>query len=475
MGNNNLSGKKYDAVVVGSGPNGFAAAITLAKSGYSVLMLEAKDTVGGGMCSSDLTQSGCIHDVCSAVHPLGIASPFFNSLGLASFGLEWINPPVPLAHPLDDGTAVLLERSLDTTIKNLGADGRAYGKMMRPLVDNWEKLLPDILAPLHFPRHPLALSRFGFIAGQSAAYVIFKNFKTKQARALFAGITAHSKIPLDKPGTAAFGLLLGSAAHAVGWPIAKGGSQNIAVALQKCFTALGGEIKTGVEVSSLDELPKTKAVLLDITPKQLEGIAGTNLSVKQRQKLLQHRYGPGVFKMDWILNGPVPWKSADCLRAATAHVGGSFAEIAGAEDEVRRGQHPENPFVLLVQPSLFDSTRAPVGKHIVWAYCHVPNGSTFDMSERIEAQIERFAPGFRDRILFRNKMNTAAMEAENPNYVGGDISGGVRSPFNLFLMPKPYRTPIKGVYVCSSSTPPGAGVHGMCGYYAAKKAIREMF
>ena len=475
MENTNSSIKKYDAVVVGSGPNGFAAGITLAKSGHSVLMLEAKNTVGGGMRSSDLTHSGCIHDICSAVHPLGMASPFFKSLELTKYGLEWINPPVPLAHPLDDGSVVLLERSIDTTIKNLEADGRAYGKLMRPLVDNWDKLLPDILAPLHFPRHPLALSRFGFIASQSAGYVIFKNFRTKQARTLFTGMAAHSKMPLDKPGSAAYGLLLSAAGHVGGWPIARGGSQNIAAALQKYFVSLGGEVKTGVEVSSLDELPKAKVVLLDITPRQLADIADKHLPRDYKKKLLQHRYGLGVFKMDWVLDGPVPWKSADCLKAVTVHVGGTFGEIASAEDEVWNGQHPENPFVMLAQPSLFDNTRAPAGKQTVWAYCHVPNGSTFDMSERIEAQIERFAPGFRDRILFKNKMNTTTMEAENPNYIGGDIAGGVLSPFSLFLMSKPYRTPIKGVYICSSSMPPGAGVHGMCGYHAAKKTIRDMF
>jgi phytoene dehydrogenase-like protein len=427
------------------------------------------------MRSSDLTNSGCIHDICSAVHPLGIASPFFTSLGLASYGLEWINPPVPLAHPLDDGTALLLERSLDSTVNNLGTDGRSYNKLIRPLVKNWEKLLLEILSPLHFPKHPLALAKFGFVASQSAGYVIFKNFRTIQARALFAGIAAHSKMPLDKPGSAAFGLLLGAAGHVSGWPIAKGGSQNIAEALQKCFISFGGEVQMGIEIHSLDELPKAKVVLLDITQRQLANIAGTHLAGNYQQKLARHWYGPGVFKMDWVLDGAIPWKAADCLRAGTVHIGGTFAEIAGAEDEAWNGQHPEYPFIMLVQPSLFDTTRVPAGKQTVWAYCHVPNGSTFDMSERIEAQIERFAPGFRDRILLRSKMNTAALEAENPNYIGGDIAGGVSSPFNLFLMPKPYRTQIKGVYVCSSSMPPGAGVHGMCGYHAAKKAIREMF
>jgi phytoene dehydrogenase-like protein len=378
-----------------------------------------------------------------------------------------------VAHPLDDGTVVLLERSLDATTKSLGFDGRNYNRLMRPMVKNWDKLLPEILSPLHLPRHPLALSRFGLTASQPAGYVIFKNFRTKQAKALFAGIAAHSKMPLDKPGSAAFGLLLGAAGHVGGWPIVKGGSQNLAAALQRYFVALGGEVKTGLQIHTLDELPKAKAVLLDITPRQLAVISGTHLADNVRQHLEQHKYGPGVFKMDWVLDGPIPWKAADCLRAGTVHIGGTFEEIAGAEDEVWKGQHPEYPFVLLVQPSLFDSTRAPAGKQTVWAYCHVPNGSTVDMSERIEAQIERFAPGFRDRILSRSKMNTKAMEDDNPNYAGGDIAGGVRNPFSLFLKQRPYKTPMKGVYMCSSSMPPGAGVHGMCGYYAAKRAMRE--
>ena len=469
-----MSEKKYDAVVVGSGPNGLAAAITLAQAGRSVLLIEANKTTGGGLRSADLTHTGCIHDICAAAHPLGIASPFFNTLGLASYGLEWLNPLVPLAHPLDDGTAVLLERSLKTTAENLGTDGRNYWKLMRPLVRNWDKLLPEILSPLHFPKHPLVLGRFGLAAGQSAGYVIFKNFRNKQARALFAGIAAHGKMPLDKPGSAAFGLLLGAAGHAAGWPIAKGGSQQIAEALQKHFIEMGGEVETGREIHSLAELPQAKVVLLDITPKQLGAISGNRLPASAKKKLAGHRYGPGVFKMDWVLDGSIPWKAQDCLKAATVHIGGTFEEIAGAEDDVWKGQHPGFPFVLLVQPCLFDETRAPKGKQTVWAYCHVPNGSTFDMSERIESQIERFAPGFRSRIRARSLMNTAAMEADNANYIGGDIAGGVRNPFSLVLNPRPYTTPVKGVYVCSSSMPPGAGVHGMCGYYAAKKAMREI-
>jgi phytoene dehydrogenase-like protein len=469
-----MSEKIYDAVVVGSGPNGLAAAITMAQSGRSVLLIEAKKTIGGGLRSADLTHTGCIHDICAAVHPLGIASPFFNSLGLASYGLEWLNPLVPLAHPLDDGTAVLLERSLMTTAENLGQDGRNYYRLMRPLVRNWDKLLPEILSPLHFPKHPLALGRFGLTASQTAGYVIFKNFRTMQARALFAGIAAHSKMPLDKPGSAAFGLLLGAAGHAVGWPLAKGGSQQIAEALRKHFIEMGGEVQIGQEVHSLAELPKSKIILLDITTKQLGAISGTGLRKNNKKKLSEHRYGPGVFKMDWVLDGAVPWKAQDCLKAATVHIGGTFEEIAGAEDEVWKGQHPSFPFVQLVQPGLFDETRAPKGKQTVWAYCHVPNGSTFDMSERIESQIERFAPGFRSRIRARSMMNTAAIEAENANYVGGDIAGGVRNPLSLFVNPRPFVTQMKGVYVCSSAMPPGAGVHGMCGYYAAKKAMREL-
>jgi phytoene dehydrogenase-like protein len=469
-----MSEKKYDAIVVGSGPNGLAAAITLAQAGRSVLVIEAQPTIGGGLRSADLTHTGCIHDICAAVHPLGMASPFLNSLGLSAYGLEWLNPLVPLAHPLDDGTAVLLERSLTTTAENLGSDGRNYWRLMRPLVNNWDKLLSDILSPMHFPKHPLAFGRFGITAGQSAGYVIFKNFRNKQARALFAGIAAHGKMPLDKPGSAAFGLLLGAAGHAVGWPLAKGGSQRIAGALQKHFVEMGGEVETGREVRSLAELPPSKVVLLDITVKQLAAISGNRLPENTKKKLSAHRYGPGIFKMDWVLEGAVPWKAQDCLKAATVHVGGTFEEIAGAEGEVWKGEHPDFPFVLLVQPGLFDETRAPKGRQTVWAYCHVPNGSTIDMSERIEAQIERFAPGFRSRIRARSMMNTASMEAENANYVGGDIAGGVRNPFGLFLKPRNYNTPMKDVYICSSAMAPGAGVHGMCGYFAAKKAMRGM-
>ncbi len=350
---------------------------------------------------------------------------------------------------------------------------------MKPLVSNWDKLLPDIMAPLHFPRHLLAYSRFGFAASQSAAYIIFKNFHTRQGRALFAGIAAHAKMPLDKTGSAAIGLLLGAAGHVVGWPIAEGGSGRIASVLRGKFLELGGEIQTGKEVHTLEELPQAKLKLLDITPNQLAKIASNLLPENYRKRLENHRYGPGVFKMDWVLDTPVPWRAVDCMKAATVHIGGTFEEIAAAENEVRHGENPEYPFVLLGQPSLFDTSRAPEGKQTVWAYCHVPNSSTFDMSERIENQIERFAPGFRSCIKSRSIMNPAALEMEDANYIGGDIAGGVTNLFSILFKPmarwKPYAIPLKGVYVCSSSMPPGAGVHGMCGYHAAKMAIKETF
>jgi phytoene dehydrogenase-like protein len=470
---------KYDAVIVGTGPNGFGAAITLAKSGHSVLMIEASNTIGGGMRSSDLTGTGCIHDVCSAIHPLGFTSPFFRSLNLASYGLEWISSPAPLAHPLDDGTAVMLEASINATMDNLEQDGLEYGKLMKTIVDNWGKILPEILSPLHFPQHLLSLSRFGLLARQSNGYFINKHFKTARARALFAGIACHSMMPLYQAGGAAFCLLLGAAGHIGGWPLAKGGSQKIAEALQNCFSSLGGEIRTGVEVCSLDELPPASSVFLDVTPRQLATIAGKKLPDAYKQKMFNHRYGPGIFKVDWVLDSLIPWKAENCLRAATVHVGGTFEEISESENSIWQNRHPETPFVFLAQQSLFDPTRAPDGKQTVWAYCHVPNGSTFDMSARIEAQIERFAPGFRNRILARHVMNTADMEVDNPNYIGGNINGGVRNPFFLFLRPmgrfKPYATPVKGVYVCSSSMPPGGGVHGMCGYHAARMALRDIF
>ncbi|HXV44769.1 MAG TPA: NAD(P)/FAD-dependent oxidoreductase, partial [Anaerolineae bacterium] len=470
----------YDTIVIGSGPNGLAAAITLAQAGCSVLLLEAKVTVGGGLRSAELTLPGFVHDVCSAIHPLGVGSPFFRRLPLAEYGLEWIYPPAPLAHPLDDGTTAVLEQSVETTGATLGQDAAAYRKLMAPLVADWDKLAGDLLGPFPFPpRHPLALARFGLSAIRSARSLAESRFQGEHARALFAGLAAHSIMPLEKPPTASFGLVLGLLGHALGWPLPKGGSQRIADALAAYFQSLGGEIVTNSSVEAVDELPPSRLVMFDVTPRQLLRLAGHRLPPGYRRQLEKYRYGPGVFKVDWALDGPIPWRAEACVRAGTVHVGGTLAEVAASERAMWQGPPAEKPFVLVVQQSLFDSTRAPAGKHTVWAYCHVPNGSTFDMTERIEAQIERFAPGFRERILARSVMPPAQMEQHNPNYIGGDINGGVQDFWQLFTRPVPrwipYSTPIKGFYLCSSSTPPGGGVHGMCGYHAAKAALRREF
>jgi phytoene dehydrogenase-like protein len=469
---------EYDAIVVGSGPNGLAAAITLARSGRSVLVLEARETVGGGLRSGELTLPGFIHDIGAAVHPMAAASPFFRSLDLSQYGLELVHSSAPLAHPLDDDTAVMLERSIEATAEALGADSQSYRELMWPLVKDWEKLIEDILKPLHFPRHPLTLIRFGTPAVQSASRLVRSRFKADRARALFGGMAAHSILPLDRFAVSSFGLVMSAAGHAVGWPVIKGGSQRLADAMAQYLVALGGEVRTGFEVRSLDEIPRARVVLLDVAPRQLATIVADRLPFDYGQRLLRHRHGPGVFKIDWALAGPILWKAPECLRAATVHVGGTFEEIAEAEGDVWRGKHPEKPLVFLAQQSLFDPSRAPNGKQVAWAYCHVPNGSTFDMSARIESQIERFAPGFRDSILARHVMNTADMEAYNPNFVGGDIAGGAQNPIRLLVRPmgqwRAYATPLRGVYLCSSSMPPGAGVHGMCGYHAARRALREV-
>lgn len=472
-------GKPYDAVVVGAGPNGLAAAVCLAQAGRSVLVLEGSETIGGGSRSAELTLPGFIHDVCSAIHPLALNSPFFRSLPLGEHGLSWIEPPAPLAHPLDDGTAVVLERSVEASAMHMGSDAMAYRDLMGPLIRDWEKLEPLVTGPFRIPRYPVAASRFGLYALRSAEGFARGTFKGERARAIFAGMAAHSIMPLDKSPTAAAGLLLGITAHVVGWPIARCGSQQIVNALANYLRSLGGEIKTGVPVRSIDELPQSKAVLFDVTPRQLLKIAGSRLPSGYRRALMRYRYGPGVFKIDYALDGPVPWRAEECLRAGTVHVGGTMPEIVAAEGAVWKGRPAERPFVLVAQQSLFDPTRAPAGKHTLWAYCHVPNGSTFDMTGRIEAQIERFAPGFRDRILDRHVMNTCDMQHYNPNYIGGDINAGVQDLRQLFTRPtpdllEPYRTPAAGIYICSSATPPGGGVHGMCGYNAAKVALREL-
>ena len=468
----------YDAVVVGSGPNGLAAAITVAQTGRSVLVLEAADTPGGGARTAELTLPGFRHDVCSALHPLAVGSPYLSTLPLAEHGLEWIHPRYPVAHPLDDGRAAVLERDVDATAANLGDDAESYRNLMSPLMRDWSRIAAGAMGPLRPPRNPIAMGRFGMKALRSARGLADSRLRTVQARALFAGIAAHSVTPLEFRGSAAAGLILQVAGHAVGWPMPRGGAESLTDAMVSYLQSLGGEVVTGVRVDSLDELPQASAALLDVGAREMGRISGDRLPTGYRRKLDAFRYGPGVFKIDWALNAPIPWTAAECGEAGTVHLGGTLEEIADAEAAVWRGEHPERPFVLLAQPTMFDNTRAPSGKHVAWAYCHVPNGSDFDMTERIEAQIERFAPSFRERILARSVMSPSDVEAYNANYVGGDIGGGANTLRQLFARPvsaiAPYRTPIKGVYLCSASTPPGAGVHGMCGYWAARDALKRL-
>ena len=468
----------YDAVVVGSGPNGLAAAITVAQTGRSVLVLEAADTPGGGARTAELTLPGFRHDVCSALHPLAVGSPYLSTLPLAEHGLEWIHPRYPVAHPLDDGRAAVLERDVDATAANLGDDAESYRNLMSPLMRDWSRIAAGAMGPLRPPRNPIAIGRFGMKALRSARGLADSRLRTVQARALFAGIAAHSVTPLEFRGSAAAGLILQVAGHAVGWPMPRGGAESLTDSMVSYLQSLGGEVVTGVRVDSLDELPQASAALLDVGAREMGRISGDRLPTGYRRKLDAFRYGPGVFKIDWALNAPIPWTAAECGEAGTVHLGGTLEEIADAEAAVWRGEHPERPFVLLAQPTMFDNTRAPSGKHVAWAYCHVPNGSDFDMTERIEAQIERFAPSFRERILARSVMSPSDVEAYNANYVGGDIGGGANTLRQLFARPvsaiAPYRTPIKGVYLCSASTPPGAGVHGMCGYWAARDALKRL-
>ena len=464
--------------MVGAGPNGLSAAIAIALAGRSVLVVEGRDTVGGGARSASLTLPGFIHDVCSAVHPLAADSPFFSTLPLSGHGLEWVQPLAPLAHPLGDGTAAMLYRSVDRTADGLGTDGVSYKRLFGPLVRKWDHLKDDLLAPLRVPHHPLVTARFGVIGLRSALSVAQAHFRDDRAKALFSGMAAHSMLPLERPLSAAFGLVLGASGHAVGWPMPRGGSQHIAEALASYLSSLGGKIETGRQVNELDDLPSTTVTLLDLTPKQIVKIVGQRLPDPFRHKLEGYRYGPGVFKMDWALSGPVPWTTAECQRAGTLHLGGTMAEIAQAEHAVWQGSHPDRPFVVFSQPSLFDPSRAPRGLHTAWAYCHVPNGSGFDMTDRIENQVERFAPGFRERVLKRNSRSAVALEQYNPNYVGGDINGGVQDIGQLFSRPaqvlSPYAIPSSNIFICSSSTPPGGGVHGMCGYWAAQAALRHL-
>lgn len=466
----------YDAVVIGSGPNGLAAAITIARAQRSVLVIEAEPTLGGGTRSSELTLPGFVHDVCSAIHPLAIASPFFRSVPLAEHGLECLHSPAALAHPLDDGTAAVLDRSIEETGRSLGPDAAAYRRLMEPLVAHAEALFFETLGPFRPPRHPSTMARFGLRALRSARGLAEAWFRGPHARALFAGMAAHSILPLEEKLTAAVGLMLGTAGHAVGWPVLKGGSQRITQAMTAYLKSLGGELVTGWRVQSLAELPAARAYLFDTAPRHLARICGEQLPSRFRQKLEKFRHGPGAFKLDLALNGPIPWRAEGCRRAATVHLGGTLDEIAAGEAAVWRGEHPERPYVLVAQQSLFDPTRAPPGKHTGWAYCHVPSGSTVDMTEAIERQMERFAPGFRDCILARSTLTPASFEQHNANYIGGDISGGVMDARQLFTRPTarivPYSTPAKNIFLCSSSTPPGGGVHGMCGYFAAQAALR---
>lgn len=470
--------ERLDAIVVGAGPNGLAAAITLARAGWRVRVYEANETPGGGSRSEQLTLPGLVHDVCSAIHPFGASSPFFRALPLEHHGLEWVHPELPLAHPLDDGPPALLHRSLAETARGLDRDARAYARLMRPFTRNWEPLSEGVLAPvLRVPRHPLLMARFGLTSLPSARRLATSRFETPRARALFAGLAAHSTLPLDRLLTSSFGLVLAASAHAVGWPVARGGSGCITDALVSYLRSLGGEVVTSHPVRSLDDLPPARATLLDVTPGQLLSIAGDRLSGRYRKSLLGYRYGSGVFKLDYALSGPVPWKSPELARAGTVHLGGTMEEVIESEHLIGQDRHPDRPYVIVAQQSLFDPTRSRSGYEVLWAYCHVPNGSTEDMTGRIEAQLERFAPGFRDLVVQRHVMGPAAFERHNENYIGGDIAGGSHAGMQLFFRPtlrlSPYSTPAEGVYLCSSSTPPGAGVHGMCGYWAARKALAD--
>lgn len=468
----------YDAVVVGSGPNGLAAAITLQQQGLSVLLLEAKDTIGGGMRTEELTLPGFKHDICSAIHPMAANSPFFRTLPLEKFGLNYIYPEICAAHPLDDGTAAALYPSLQRTAAELGIDEEAYKRLMVPVVNDWPLIDKDVLAPLSFPQKPFRMAAFGLKA-LSSSLQLSKRFSTVKGKALWAGMAAHSIQPLSNLTTSAIGLVLMSAAHLKGWPLPEGGTQSLANSLGAYFQSLGGVIQTGTSISSLQQLPSAKAVLFDVTPKQLLQIAGHRFSSLYQWQLNRYRYGMGVFKVDWALDDVVPFTAAACRKAGTIHLGSTIEEIAAAESETAKGGHPEKPFVLVAQQSTFDSSRAPAGKHTLWAYCHVPNGSQKDMTAIIESQIERYAPGFRARILGRHVMNTSAIEAYNPNYVGGDINGGIIDIGQLFTRPalrsSPYRTSAKGLYLCSASTPPGGGVHGMCGHHAARRVLKDVF
>jgi phytoene dehydrogenase-like protein len=470
--------RAYDAVVVGAGPNGLSAAVVLARAGHSVLVVEAAATPGGGCRTSELTEPGFLHDVCSTVHPLGLASPFFRTLDLEGAGVVWEQSPAAVAHIVADGHVVTMERSIADTAAQLDGDGDAYRRLMEPFVERYDELLAMVLGPLRMPRSPLLMARFGLAAIRSMRGLARSCFKGAAAPALLGGIAAHSMVTLDSLATASFALVLGAAGHAVGWPVARGGSRAITDALVTRLREAGGDLLLEHRVENIDRLPRARAYILDVAPRQLLAIAGHRLPEVYRQTVARFRYGPGVFKIDWALRGPVPWKDARCARAATVHLSGNLDAIERAERAAHDGPAAEQPFVLFVQPSRFDATRAPAGMHTAWAYCHVPHGRAVDETAAIEAHIERFAPGFRDLIVARATVDPVQLEAYNPNFVGGDINAGLSDLRQLFFRPAPrldpYATPARDIFVCSSSTPPGGGVHGMCGYWAAQSALRHV-
>ncbi len=473
-----MTTRHLDVVVVGSGPNGLAAAVALAREGATVLVLEARDEIGGGTRTAELTLPGYVHDVCSAVHPMGLLSPYFRTLDLEAHGLRWILPPASVAHPLDDEPAVMLWRSMDATCAALGTDGPAYRKLLDPFLRDPHAFLSDALGPLGIPRHPFLLMRFGMTGLQPAVRLARRHFQATRARALFAGLAAHAIQSLDRLLTGSVGMIFALTAHVREWPIVAGGSAGITRALASLLGQLGGRIQTGERITSAGQLPPARVYLFDTSPNQIASIAGDLLPGGYLKRIGRYRYGPGAFKLDWALDGPIPWTDPECLKASTVHLGGTLEEIAAGEAAVWRGEHPERPFVLLCQQSQFDPSRAPEGKHTGYAYCHVPGGSSVDMTQAVENQVERFAPGFKDRILARHALRPADFERDNANYVGGAITGGVADLFQLFTRPvariDPYTTPNPRILICSASTPPGGGVHGMCGYHAARTALKRL-
>jgi len=473
------SSSKYDAIVVGSGPNGLSAAILMAQNGLNVHIIEAEETIGGGTRTKELTEPGFLHDVCSAVHPTALASPYLSTLPLHDYGLEWIHPEVAAAHPLDDGKAVLGYKSLEKTLEGLGSDSRNYNRLYKEFVYSWDTLKNDLFGTLRNTQNPLTMARFGWYGMNSTKQLANSVFETPEAKAFFAGHAAHSILPLEKAFSASFGLVLCTSMHAVGWPIAKGGSSMITKAMAEYFKSLGGTIETGNRISKFEDVPRTTSLLFDLTPHQVAGICENQLPSSYKKQLMNYEYGPGACKIDIAVSEPIPWLNKGCRKAGTVHLGGTLEEIAHSERETWKGNHPEKPYVLLSQPSLFDDSRAPKGKHTVWAYCHVPNGSDRDCKNEILNQIERYAPGFRDTIISCNTMTAVQMNEYNENYIGGDINGGAQFLKQLVGRPvlkwNPYKTPISGLYICSSSTPPGGGVHGMSGFHAAKSALKSDF